>query len=223
MRVRTTVFFLPALVLSAVTACSTFSSESGVGGPSAPSPSASSASAAALPSDRLRARLLTAADLGPGYTVRFADPPASSWGEVLGCAPLERLAAWTGDPYARFPARARAVITGPGPTKVTEELFSAAPAELSVGIRRIMSAMTACPTYRLAIAATVFEVSTRITPAPPLGEEQWAQIVTVRANGRSQVTQQVVVRDGSLLVVLSGSPAEVKLHVERALDKAAAR
>ncbi|MET9429968.1 hypothetical protein [Streptomyces sp. NPDC003036] len=70
---------------------------------------------------------------------------------------------------------------------------------------------------------TVVEVKTRTVPAPRRGEEQWAQLVTVRTGSRSSTVQQLVIRDGSVLLVLSGSPTQVALSADTALAKAKAR
>lgn len=223
MRIRTTAVLstTTALTTWALTGCSTSSSDSTTAPASlSVTGTPSVAPTDVLPSNRLADRLLTAADLGPGYSARPAASTDSSQASVLGCEPLERLGNETGAPYAAFPHRAKAVFTGPGGTQVTEELYSAPPAKLSAGIGRIMDAMAACPTYQLATATTVAEVQTRNVPAPPLGEEQWGQIVTVTAKGRSSVIQQTVVRDGALLLVVSGTPAEVTVHAPTALAKA---
>ncbi|KUH35498.1 MULTISPECIES: hypothetical protein [Streptomyces] len=211
-----------ALTLLSLAACT---SPSGTTNPPDTGPSVApsmrtSPDGGALSSAELQERLLSAADLGPGYTARrTASPTDSHKASVLDCEPLERLG---DDPYGSFPAQAKAVLHGAN-GKVTEELYSARPAELSAGIREIMSAMTACPTYQLAMATSVVEVSTRTVPAPRRGEEQWAQLGTVRTGSRSSTVQQLVIRDGSVLLVLSGAPTQVALTADTALAKAKAR
>lgn len=175
-----------------------------------------------LSSEQLANRLLTTADLGSGYTARPTTSRGSTPASVLDCEPLEQMGQAVADPYAVFPSRAKAVFTDPGGAQVTEELYSALPKELSATAERIMDAMTACPVYQIATATAVTRVYARTVPAPPLGEEQWSQVNTVSAGGRSSTVQQTVVRDGALLLVVSGTPDQVALHVRAALAKATA-
>ncbi|MGW7311232.1 hypothetical protein ACWGI1_37485 [Streptomyces sp. NPDC054835] len=219
MHIRTTaILTFAALALSGVTACAPSPSETA----GAPTGSAGAApSTAALPAERLQELLLAASDLDDGTTVRSGDtvsrPQDTS---VLDCEPLQRLGDGSGDPFADLVSRAKAVIVGTSGRRTTEELYSAPPAELAQGIRRIMDAMAACPTYQLATATSVAQIDTRAVPAPHLGQEQWAQVVTASAGGRSSVTEQIIVRDGVLLLVVSGPPAEIRAHAEKAWAKA---
>lgn len=175
-----------------------------------------------LPSERLADRLLTADDLGPGYAARPAASTASPGTSVEGCPQLEQLGSAAGNPYAMFPNQGKRVLVGPGGTQLTEELYSAPPKDLS-SVGRIMTAMGACPSYQLVTATTVAEVRTQTVPVPRLGDEQWGQVLTVIAGGQRTVVQQTVIRDGAVLVVISGSPAEVAVHGQTALAKATAR
>ncbi|MFB6557457.1 hypothetical protein ACFCYH_00860 [Streptomyces sp. NPDC056400] len=173
-----------------------------------------------LPSERLADRLLTADDLGPRYTARPATTTGSPEASVKGCPQLEQLGSAVDNPYAMFPNQGKRSFTGPGGTQLTEELYSAPPKDLSAGVGRIMTAMGACPSYQLVTATTVAEIRTQTVPVPRLGDEQWGQVLTVTASGRRTIVQQTVVRDEALLLVLSGSPAEVAAHQQTALDKA---
>ncbi|MGW4345272.1 hypothetical protein ACWEL8_09370 [Streptomyces sp. NPDC004690] len=60
----------------------------------------------------------------------------------------------------------------------------------------------------------------KLTAPHGLGDEQWSQLLVFSAAGRTTVLKQTAVRAGNVLVVLSGSPALVDLHVGRALVKA---
>ncbi|MEU6312255.1 hypothetical protein [Streptomyces sp. NPDC047014] len=174
-------------------------------------------------SEQLEERLLTADDLGPGYASRPAATTALPETSVEGCPQLEQLGSAADNPYAMFPTQGKRVFVGPGGTQLTEELYSAPPKELSAGVGRIMTAMAACPSYQLVTATTVAEVRTQAVRAPRLGDEQWGQVLTITAGGRRTVVQQTVIRDGALLLVVSGSPAEVMVHGQTALAKVTTR
>ncbi|MFJ7779342.1 hypothetical protein [Streptomyces yangpuensis] len=175
-----------------------------------------------LPSERLAERLLTTDDLGPGYATHLAATTGSPDASVEGCPQLEQLGSAVDNPYAMFPNQGKRVFTGPGGTQLTEELYSAPPKDLSARVGRITTAMSACPSYQLVTATTVAEVRTQAVPVPRLGDEQWGQVLTV-TGGRRTVVQQTVIRDGAVLLVLSGNPAEVTVHGQTALAKATAR
>ncbi|MFD4736103.1 hypothetical protein ACFWNQ_01860 [Streptomyces virginiae] len=176
-----------------------------------------------LPSKQLAERLLTADDLGPGYAALPSATTAASEASVEGCPQLEQVGSTVDSPYAMFPNQGKRVFAGPGGTQLTEELYSAPPKDLSTGVGRIMTAMGACPSYRLVTATTVAGVRTQAVPVPRLGDEQWGQILTVTAGGRRTVVQQTVIRAGAMLLVVSGRPAEVTIHAQTALAKATAR
>lgn len=58
--------------------------------------------------------------------------------------------------------------------------------------------------------------------APRLGDERWSQLLTFSAGGHATVVKQTAVRDGSVLLIISGSPALVDRHLDKALAKATA-
>ncbi|MET9958187.1 hypothetical protein ABZ128_03715 [Streptomyces sp. NPDC006326] len=211
------------LALWALTGCSAQPSGSAPAKALAETPVPTAGDHEVLPSARLADRLLTAADLGPGYTARPAATTTSPEASVEGCPQLEQLGSTADNPYAMFPNQAKRVFTGPGGTQLTEELYSAPPKDLSAGVGRIMTAMGACPSYQLVTATTVAEVRTQTVPVPHLGDEQWGQVLTVTAGGRRTVVQQTVIRDRAVLLVVSGSPAEVTVYGQTALFKATAR
>ncbi|MGW6388911.1 hypothetical protein ACWFR1_00100 [Streptomyces sp. NPDC055103] len=80
--------------------------------------------------------------------------------------------------------------------------------------------MTACPLYQVVVGDTPIAVATQKLPAPALGDEAWSQLLTFTAGGRDTVMKQTAVRAGSVLVVVSGSPALVDTHLNRTVDKA---
>ncbi|MFG2294697.1 hypothetical protein [Streptomyces sp. NPDC048603] len=210
------------LALWTLTGCSAPPSDSSPAGTQAETPIPVGVDHEVLPSEQLAARLLTADDLGTGYAARPAATTASSEASVEGCPQLEQLGSDVDNPYAMFPNQGKRVFAGPGGTQLTEELYSAPPKDLSVGVGRIMTAMGACPSYQLVTATTVAEVRTQAVPVPRLGDEQWGQVLTVTVGGRRTVVQQTVIRDGAVLLVVSGSPAEVTVHGQTALAKATA-
>ncbi|MEJ8641160.1 hypothetical protein WKI68_06075 [Streptomyces sp. MS1.HAVA.3] len=214
---------LTSLALWTLTSCSAPPSDTAPAATQAETPAPAASNHEVLPAERLADRLLTADDLGPGYTARPAASTASPEASVEGCPQLEQLGSAADNPYAMFPNQAKRVFTGPGSAQLTEELYSAPPKDLSAGVGRIMTAMGTCPSYQLVTATTVAEVRTQTVPVPRLGDEQWGQVLTVTAGGRRTVIQQTVIRDGALLLVISGSPAEVAVHGQTALAKATAR
>lgn len=211
------------LALWALTNCSVSSSDSAPAKAQAETPVATAGNHEVLPPERLADRLLTTDDLGPGYASRPAATTTSPEASVAGCPQLEQLGSAADNPYAMFPNQGKRVFTGPGGTQLTEELYSAPPKDLSAGVGRIMTAMGACPSYQLVTATTVAEVRTQTVPVPRFGDEQWGQVLTVTAGGRRTLVQQTVIRDGAVLLVVSGSPAEVAVHWQSALTKATAR
>ncbi len=83
--------------------------------------------------------------------------------------------------------------------------------------------MTGCPTYQVVAGGTPIDMASQKLPTPHgLGDEQWSQLLTFSTGGRSTVVKQTAIRDGSLLLVISGSPALVDRHLGKALAKATA-
>ncbi|MFF1782034.1 hypothetical protein [Streptomyces virginiae] len=211
------------LALWALTGCSAPPSHSAPAGAQAATPVPTGGDHGVLPSERLADRLLTADDLGPGYTARPAATTGSPEASVEDCPQLEQLGSAADNPYAMFPNQGKQVFTGPGGAQLTEELYSAPPKDLSAGAGRIMTAMGACPSYRLVTVNTVAEVRSQTVPVPRLGDEQWGQVLTVTSGGRRTIVQQTVMRAGAVLLVVSGRPAEVTVHAQTALAKATTR
>ncbi|MFJ8248538.1 hypothetical protein [Streptomyces sp. NPDC094466] len=219
-RVTTTILGITATLL-AVPACSTDSD-------SAPSARTGMpvSDAAVLSSAALEARLLDESDLGSGY---LRKPEPSSQHDdvtVIGCPALNELGgdAATGGSLT-FPREAKASFTfGGSAVEVSEELYSDSASKLSDGLDRIFEAMTGCPTYQVVAGGTPIDMaSQKLTPPRRLGDEQWSQLLTFSTGARSTVVKQTAIRAGSLLLVVSGSPALVDRHLDKALDKATAR
>jgi hypothetical protein len=177
-----------------------------------------------LSSAALEARLLTQHDLGDGYLPQPAGLAEHGDVTVLGCPALNELGgeAATGGSLS-FPRQAETAFTyRSSDTELSEELYSDAPAKLSTGTGRIFDAMTGCRTYQVLVGSTAVDVTVQEVPAPRLGDEQWAQLMTFTTGQRSTVVQQTAIRAGRVLLVLSGLPALVDAHLGKALAKATA-
>ncbi|MFJ4800867.1 hypothetical protein [Streptomyces murinus] len=228
MRVR--IAFTTAGITAALLALSACSSAHRTAGPPSPSaratsPDATKRSGSPLSSAALTNRLLSADDLGSGYTRKPEQPAGHDDVTVVGCPALSELGgdAATGGTLA-FPHKAKTTFTyGATSSEISEELYSDSPSKLSDGIGRIFDAMTGCPTYKVVAGGTAIDVASQRLAAPhTLGDERWSQVLTFTAQGRSTMVKQIAVRDGSLLLVVSGSPALVDHHLDEALDKATA-
>jgi hypothetical protein len=229
-RVTTTALGLVAATALGLYACSTDTSEPKANAPSSArtgTPAdASTASEAPLSSAALAARLLSEQDLGSGYTPK---PETSSSQHddvtVLGCPALNGLGgdAVTGGSLD-FPHRAKAAFeyVGSSNSEVAEELYSDVPGKLSVGTARIFDAMADCLSYQVLVDGTAVDVTTQAVTAPRLGQERWSQLLTFSTSGGDTVVKQTAIREGSLLLVVSGSPALVDQHLDQALTTATA-
>ncbi|MEW2620923.1 hypothetical protein [Streptomyces sp. NPDC048106] len=180
---------------------------------------------AALSSAALESRLLDQSDLGSGYLRKPERPAQHDDVTVIGCPALSELGgdAATGGTLA-FPHKAKADFTyGGSSSEISEELYSDRAQKLSDGIGRIFDAMTGCPTYQVVAGETSIGIASQRLRAPHgLGDKQWSQLLTFSAGGRSSVVKQTAIRDGSLLLIVSGSPALVDRHLGKALAKATA-
>ncbi|MFI5751134.1 hypothetical protein ACIBBE_35690 [Streptomyces sp. NPDC051644] len=226
-RVATTILGTTAALL-AVPACST--DTAGTRPNTAPSartgkPADAAQQAAPLSSATLETRLLDESDLGGGYLRKPERPSQHDDVTVIGCPALSELGgdAATGGALS-FPHKAKADFTyGGSSSEVSEELYSDSATKLSNGIGRIFDAMTGCPTYQVVAGGTSIDMTSQELPAPRgLGDEQWSQLLTFSTGGRSTVVKQTAIRDGSLLLIVSGSPALVDRHLDKALTKATA-
>ncbi|MEU5071133.1 hypothetical protein AB0G76_06220 [Streptomyces asoensis] len=181
---------------------------------------------AALSSAALESRLLDQSDLGSGYLPKPERPAQHDGVTVIGCPALSELGgdAATGGTLT-FPHKAKAAFTyaGDSSSEISEELDSDAATRLSADIGRIFDAMTGCPTYQVVAGGTPIDITTQKLPAPRrLGDQQWSQLLTFTAGGQSTVVKQTAIRDGNLLLIVSGAPALVDRHLGKALAKATA-
>ncbi|MER6556752.1 hypothetical protein ABT300_03145 [Streptomyces sp. NPDC001027] len=225
-RVATTVLGITAALLT-VSACST-DTTSTKHNHSASAPTGSPADttqAAPLTSAALETRLLDQSDLGSGYLRKPERLTQHDDVTVNGCPALSELGgdAATGATLT-FPRKAKTAFTyGGSSSEISEELYSDGANKLSDGIGRIFDAMTGCPTYQVVAGGTPIDIASQKLPTPHgLGDEQWSQLLTFSAGGRSTVVKQTAIRDGSLLLIVSGSPALVDRHLDKALTKATA-
>ncbi|TQE30527.1 hypothetical protein Sipo8835_23160 [Streptomyces ipomoeae] len=227
-RVTTTVLGLTAVTVLALPACSTHSSEG--------KPAASSATRAGTPvngerqtaplsSAALERLLLDESDLGSGYTRTPQRPARHDDVTVLGCPALDKLggAAATGGSLD-FPREAKASFTYSGDSNsgVSEELYSDTAGKLSDGTGRIFAAMTSCPAYQVLSGSTAIDVTTQRMSAPQLGDERWSMLLTFSVGGRDSVVKQTAIRSGNVLLTVSGAPALVDQHLDKALAKVTA-
>ncbi|KUM99355.1 hypothetical protein AQI95_39630 [Streptomyces yokosukanensis] len=228
-RVATTAVGITAVALLALPACSS-RTDTARPAPSSStrpgSPAAMEQNSTPLSSATLTARLLNKGDLASGYTRKPMRPAQHDDVAVLGCPALSDLG---GDAATRgsldFPRQAKISFTyaGRGGSEVSEELYSDTPDKLSDGMARIFEAMTGCPEYQVLVGGSAVDIATQKTAPPHLGDEQWSQMLTFSADGHDSVVKQTAVRDGNVLVVVSGSPALVDRHLDKAVAKAARR
>ncbi|WP_411090458.1 hypothetical protein [Streptomyces sp. 049-1] len=225
-RVATTALGITAALL-AVPACSTDTtgprhqpSSSRTG-----KPTEAAQEPAALSSATLESRLLDPRDLGSSYLAKPERPVQHDDVSVIGCPALSELGgdAATGGTLA-FPHKAQANFTyGGSSSEFSEELYSDSVKKLSNGVGRIFDAMARCPAYQVVSGGTPVDVTSQKLPAPTVGgDEQWSLLLTFIAGGRSTVVKQTAIRDGNLLLIVSGSPALVDRHLDKALAKATA-
>ena len=223
-RVSTTVLGITAALL-AVSACSTDTTGAKHAASVRTGSPADTTQAAPLTPAALKTRLLDQSDLGSGYLRKPERLTQHDDVTVIGCPALSELGgdAATGATLT-FPRKAKTAFTyGGSSSEISEELYSDGATKLSDGIGRIFDAMTGCPTYQVLAGGTPIDIASQKLPAPHrLGDEQWSQLLTFSAGGRSTVVKQTVIREGSLLLIVSGSPALVDRHLDKALTKATA-
>ncbi|MEU3747253.1 MULTISPECIES: hypothetical protein [Streptomyces] len=223
MRVRVvSILGLTAITVLSTPACSS-SSHNPTASPSATvAPIGARASGEApLPSAALEPLLLDEGDLGSDYTRKSEQPSRYDDVTVLGCSALDELGgmAATGG-WLALPHKAKASFTyAGGGSEVSEELYSDSADKLSDSVGRIFDAMTGCPEYQVLTGSTAVDITTQIATAPRFGDERWSQLLTFSAGGRDSVVKQTAIRTGTVLVVVSGSPALVDRHVSKALSK----
>ncbi|CAM5324021.1 hypothetical protein SAVIM338S_00808 [Streptomyces avidinii] len=215
---------LAALGALALTGCSQAAA------PSAPASSAraeakssdgSGVSAKPLTSAELGPRLLDLIDLGSDYRVKPETTSKHDDMAVVGCPALERLGSGPADGSLDFPNQAKVSFTyASKDSDLSEEVYSDTEEKISVRSREIFTAMESCPTYQMVSGNVPIDVTVQKVTTPQRGDEQWGHVLTLTAGGRPSVMKQIAVRSGNVLIVLSGSPALVDAHVDKALAKA---
>ncbi|MEV0477401.1 hypothetical protein [Streptomyces prunicolor] len=223
-RVATTALGITAALL-AVPACSTDTTPDTTSTTSTGTSARADGDGAPLSSTALKTRLLDESDLGSGYLRTPERPTRHDDVTVVGCPALSELGgdAATGGSLT-FPRKAKVTFTyGSSSSEVSEELYSDSATKLSDGIGRIFDAMTGCPTSQVVAGGTPIDITSQKLTAPHgLGDQQWSQLLTFTTAGRSTVVKQTAILDGSLLLIVSGSPALVDRHLDKALAKATA-
>ncbi|MCY0963057.1 hypothetical protein [Streptomyces sp. H27-H5] len=226
MRIRTIATGLAVAASLAISGCSSGTpadAASPLGKPSGQTKPGTPASSTPLSASALAGRLLTEADLGQDYTRKPEKAARHDDTTVIGCPELEQLG---GDAAAGgsldFPNKATATFLYSGSTgsEISEELYSDTAPKLTAGTKRIFDAMTGCPVYQLVIGSKPVKIATQKLAAPALGDGAWSQLLTFTADGQDSIVKQTAVRTGTILLVVSGSPALVDSHVEKALAKA---
>ncbi|MFI1890262.1 hypothetical protein [Streptomyces jumonjinensis] len=137
---------------------------------------------------------------------------------MIGCPALESLGGEAGAGGSlSSPRRAKAAFayTGSRGAEVSVELYSDTAARLSTGTSRIFTAMASCPVYQVVVGSTPVKVATQKLPAPDLGDEQWAHLLTFTAAGRDSIVKQAAGRAGTVLVVVSGPPPALWTRTSR--------
>ncbi|MFI7174721.1 hypothetical protein [Streptomyces spororaveus] len=226
MRTRTIAISLTVFASLAISGCAG-STPAGSASPHGelsgqPKPGASKAGTP-VSSAALTERLLAEADLGKDYSRKPESAARHDDVTVIGCPALEQLG---GDAAAGgsldFPNKAKATFVYSGSTgsEVAEELYSDAAPKLADGTKQIFDAMTGCPVYQVVIGSRPVKITTQKLAAPALGDQAWSQLLTFTAGGQDSIVKQTAVRTGAVLLIVSGSPALVDSHVEKALAKA---
>ncbi|WP_324290103.1 MULTISPECIES: hypothetical protein [Streptomyces] len=176
-----------------------------------------------MSSSVLAGRLLAEADLGQDYTRKPENTARHDDVTVIGCPALEQLGgdAATGGSLD-FPNKAKATFLYSGSTgsEISEELYSDNAQKLTDGTKRIFDAMTGCPVYQVVVGSKPIKITTQKLAAPALGDQSWSQLLTFTAGGQDSIVKQTAIRTGAILLIVSGSPALVDSHVEKALAKA---
>ncbi|MBO1414445.1 hypothetical protein [Streptomyces sp. FH025] len=176
--------------------------------------SASTATAAVpLGEAELSGRLLTMTDLGTGYAPSSRDDLT-----VPGCPVYDQ----PGGGGLQFATKVTAKFSGTtanGSGTLTEELHTDSPTKLSEGTKAVFDAFAKCGSFDMSLGSTQTQVTVNPAEAPKLGDESYAQLVTL-SGGRTLVYKQQAVRAGNVLVVLTGTPALVDAQLPHAVEKA---
>ncbi|WP_432590513.1 hypothetical protein ABVG11_37855 [Streptomyces sp. HD1123-B1] len=223
-RYRASLAFAACGILATTVGCTSSEDERTDSGPqSGTSTGVPSAEPKPLNASELQKLLITPRDLGPGYA---QDPAKESGSEdyddtaIEGCSALEKLGK-QGD-QAQFAVKATADFTYNTDSELGEELYSDTSAALSTKLRTIMDAYASCPTYTMTAGSTPIEIKVSKSTPPQTGDEQYAHTTTLKLPSGPQVLKTAAVRQGNVVVMLTGTPALVDRHIETAVGKATA-
>jgi hypothetical protein len=189
-RVATTALGITAALL-AVPACSTGTKPDTTPSARTEKPADAAQRTVTLSSAALATRLLDESDLGSGYLRKPERPARHDDVTVIGCPALSELGgnAATGGSLT-FPRKGKATYAGSS-SEISEELYSDSANKLSDGIGQIFDAMTGCPTYQVLAGGTPIDITSQKLTAPhDRGDEQWSQLLTFSAGGRSTVVSR---------------------------------
>ncbi|MEU3904178.1 hypothetical protein AB0F20_10200 [Streptomyces goshikiensis] len=174
----------------------------------------------------LRLRLLTGTDLGRDYTPALAGDARRDDTGLTGCPALEKLNGKM-DSDGLFAVKVKASFSynagSTGSSTLTEDLYSDIPAKLSKGTADLFAAYESCPKFTLSSGTSPVQIEIGKAAAPEgVGDERYAQTMTVTSGTSTTIVKQVAVRSGNVMVWLSGSPGLVDKELPGALKKAAA-
>ncbi|MGK5639375.1 hypothetical protein ACSNOK_13855 [Streptomyces sp. URMC 126] len=182
-------------------------------------PGAAEADAKPLDARRLRGRLLTLADLGPGYTEVPDDGKDDADSGATGCAPMERLSARL--PSLKLAAEVKTSFRYDGTENsgMGVELGSDSPARISAVYKEIYDSFNSCPSFSFMEGTTPTRATSAKPELPALGDERFGTLLTMEGTNGPVVVKYVTVRKGSVVATLIGSPALVDKHIGTAVDK----
>lgn len=207
--------------LAATVGCSSSGDQHTDSKPSAKTSAASPpADTQPLKASKLRAFLLTSSNLGPGYTKGPEREDEASRDDdiaVDGCPALEKLGKQSDQ--MKFAVKATAEFKYDEDSELGEELYSDTPSALSSKLRTVMNAWTSCPTFTMTSGSTPLSMKVSKSTPPQVGEEQYAYTTTMDLPTGPQVLKTAAVRQGNVVVMLTGAPALVDRHIETAVAK----
>lgn len=172
-----------------------------------------------LDAARLRQRLVTLADLGPGYTEVPDDGKDEADLGATGCAAMERLSARL--PSLKLAAEVKTGFRygGTGDSGMAVELDSDSPARISAVYKEIYDSFNSCPSFSFTAGTTPTRATSARPELPALGDERFGTLLTLDGANGPTVIKYVTVRKGSVSATLIGSPALVDKHIGKAVDK----
>lgn len=169
----------------------------------------------------LRLRLLTAADLGQGYLETPTTDTRRDDVGLTGCPALEKMSG--GAPSFAVKAKTSFSYTAGSTSSSTlgEELYSDTPAKLAKGTKDLFAAYASCPSFTMSTGTTPVQIAIGKAAAPEgIGDERYAQTMTITTSTSTTILKQVAVRAGNVMVMLTGSPGLVDKDLPGAVEKA---